>query len=77
MKIKNNEQQSAVRNVHIRYKSKLDEKGCNGSPDLIVEILSPSTAKMDKILKRNLYEEAGVKEYWIVDIQNELVEVNF
>jgi Uma2 family endonuclease len=32
---------------------------------------------MDKILKRNLYEEAGVKEYWIVDIQNELVEVYF
>jgi len=56
-------------------KRKLDEKGCAGSPDLIIEILSPSSAKMDKLTKRNLYEEALVKEYWIVDPQNELVEL--
>lgn len=46
-----------------------------GSPDLIIEILSPSSAKMDKLMKRNLYEEAYVKEYWIVDPSNELIEV--
>ncbi|WP_067725846.1 Uma2 family endonuclease [Oceanobacillus damuensis] len=55
--------------------NKLDEKGCAGSPDLIIEILSPSSAKMDKMKKRNLYERAHVKEYWIVDPLNELVEV--
>ncbi|GIO24195.1 Uma2 family endonuclease [Oceanobacillus sp. J11TS1] len=56
-------------------KNKLDDKGCAGLPDLIVEILSPSSAKMDKMMKRNLYEKALVKEYWIVDPQNELIEV--
>ncbi len=44
---------------------KLD--GIHGAPDLIVEILSPSTAKYDKGYKRDLYESAGIKEYWIVD----------
>jgi len=47
--------------------SKLDEKGCIGAPDLIVEILSPSTLKYDWNYKFNLYEAAGVREYWIVD----------
>lgn len=47
--------------------SKLDERGCLGAPDLIVEILSPSTALVDLADKRTLYERAGVKEYWIVN----------
>jgi Uma2 family endonuclease len=47
--------------------SKIDEKGCLGSPDLIIEILSPSTAKKDFNEKYNLYQENGVKEYWIVN----------
>jgi len=47
--------------------SKLDEKGCKGSPDLVIEILSPSTGKNDKLIKFNKYEKAGVKEYWIVE----------
>jgi Uma2 family endonuclease len=46
--------------------SKLDKRGCVGSPDLIVEILSKGTAKKDYIEKFELYEENGVKEYWIV-----------
>ena len=46
--------------------SKLDERGCIGAPDLIVEVQSPSTAKKDLREKFNLYERAGVKEYWIV-----------
>ncbi len=47
-------------------KSKLDDRGCNGAPDLIVEITSPSTAKMDLTTKFDLYQKHGVKEYWIV-----------
>ena len=47
-------------------KSKIDEKGCNGSPDLIVEIVSPSSIKKDLNEKFNLYEENEVKEYWVV-----------
>jgi Uma2 family endonuclease len=47
-------------------KSKLDEKGCLGAPDLIVEIISPSTANHDVEYKFNIYQSAGVSEYWIV-----------
>ncbi|HEY5586319.1 MAG TPA: Uma2 family endonuclease [Ruminiclostridium sp.] len=47
--------------------SKLDEKGCNGAPDLIVEVMSPSSVKKDRFTKFNEYEMAGVKEYWIVE----------
>ncbi|MDP4145456.1 MAG: Uma2 family endonuclease [Bacillota bacterium] len=46
--------------------SKLDDKGCKGSPDFIIEIVSPSTLKKDLKEKFYLYEKAGVKEYWIV-----------
>ena len=46
--------------------SKLDERGCVGSPDLIIEILSPHTAARDMKTKRDLYEKHGVKEYWLV-----------
>ncbi len=55
--------------------SKLDEKGCKGSPDMIVEILSPSTAKNDRFFKFNKYEKAGVKEYWVVEPDQKLVSV--
>ena len=46
--------------------SKLDDKGCNGAPDLIVEISSSATGKRDFITKFDLYQRHGVKEYWII-----------
>jgi Uma2 family endonuclease len=46
---------------------KLDDAGCIGAPDLVVEILSPSTSRRDHKEKFNRYERAGVKEYWLVD----------
>ena len=45
----------------------------NGSPDLVVEILSPSTSKRDKGLKKELYEQNGVPEYWVVDPDEQAV----
>ncbi|MFP3152937.1 Uma2 family endonuclease [Lachnospiraceae bacterium ZAX-1] len=58
-------------------KSKLDSRGCNGAPDWIIEITSPSNSDHDYILKLGLYKTAGVREYWIVDPKNQLVAVNF
>jgi len=48
-------------------KSKLTDKGCTGSPDMIVEIVSPFNPRNDYIKKLSLYEEFKVKEYWIVN----------
>ena len=47
--------------------SKLNEMGCNGAPDWIVEIVSPSSRKMDYMVKLFKYQAAGVREYWIVE----------
>lgn len=44
----------------------IDEKGCNGVPDLIIEIISKGSVERDLHEKYNLYEECGVKEYWII-----------
>lgn len=46
---------------------KLDERGCIGSPDLIIEILSPGNSKKEMHIKFDLYQENGVREYWLVD----------
>ena len=59
----------------IYDKSKRDIKGCIGAPDMIIEILSPSTASYDKVFKFNKYLEAGVREYWIVDPADKTVSV--
>jgi len=52
---------------------KLDKQGCNGAPDLVVEILSPGNPPREVREKFNLYEEAGVREYWLVQPEQETV----
>lgn len=47
--------------------SRLDEKGCHGAPDMVAEIVSPSSRSRDYLMKLSLYQKAGVREYWIVD----------
>ena len=56
---------------------KLTDRGCTGAPDWIIEIISPSTASYDYIRKLNLYADAGVKEYWIVNPIEKSVYVYF
>ena len=55
--------------------SKLDERGCCGAPDMIVEIFSPKTGKRDLHEKFMLYEEHGVKEYWIVHPGDKTIQI--
>lgn len=55
--------------------SKLDDKGCHGAPDWIVEVVSPSSRYMDYFIKLFKYRTAGVKEYWIVDPSKQRVTV--
>jgi Uma2 family endonuclease len=57
-------------------RKKLDKQACNGAPDLIIEVLSPSTARFDRLVKFNKYLEAGVKEYWIVDPDINTIQVH-
>lgn len=52
--------------VVVCDESKLDDYGCLGAPDWVIEILSPSTAARDHLVKRDLYERHGVAEYWLV-----------
>ena len=54
---------------------KLDKYGCRGAPDMVVEILSPSTRRHDRVIKYRLYQRAGVREYWIVDPDSKTVQV--
>jgi Uma2 family endonuclease len=56
--------------------SKIDERGCNGAPDLIIEILSPSNSRKDRFLKYDLYLKAMVKEYWVVSPEKNEIEVH-
>lgn len=55
--------------------NKLDDKGCNGAPDWIIEIVSPSSQRMAYMTKLFKYRTAGVREYWIVDPTQERVQV--
>jgi len=56
-------------NLHIVTPTKI-----KGAPDLVVEVLSPSTARVDRVLKRELYRRAGVAEFWIVDPDEHMLE---
>lgn len=56
-------------------RSKIDARGCKGAPDLIVEILSPSSLRNDRLIKLRLYQRAKIREYWIVDPENRTVQV--
>lgn len=56
-------------------KNKLTDKGCNGAPDWIIEVVSPGSQRMDCMMKLFKYRTAGVKEYWIVDPLKKLVTV--
>ncbi len=60
----------AANRVHI-----IAEDYINGAPDLVIEVLSPSTASYDKVKKSKMYYAYGVKEYWIVDPDAKVVEV--
>ena len=75
---KNNEEIKSVVEPDITIvcdKNKIDEKGCNGTPDLIVEVLSPSSIRHDRVTKFNKYEKAGVKVYLVVEPDQKLVSV--
>lgn len=54
-------------------KRKITEKGCNGAPDWVIEIVSPGSRQMDYYTKLFKYREAGIREYWIVDPAKEVV----
>lgn len=56
-------------------RSKLDDRGCRGAPDWVIEVLSPSTAGHDQILKRAVYERHGVREYWLIHPADKVVTV--
>jgi len=56
-------------------RSKIKGNGVYGAPDLVVEVLSPGTAKNDRQHKKDVYARCGVREYWIVDTANRSVEV--
>lgn len=56
-------------------KHKMDQKGCHGAPDFVAEIISPSTRSKDYLLKMNKYQKAGVREYWILDPEQGVIQV--
>jgi len=55
-------------------RAKIDDKGLNGAPDMAIEIISPYSARRDRVLKFNHYLQAGVREYWIVDAEIKTVQ---
>jgi Uma2 family endonuclease len=55
--------------------NKITQKGCEGAPDLVIEIVSPSSGQMDSLIKFKRYQRAGVREYWIVNPETRVVQV--
>ena len=56
-------------------RSKIHHARCYGAPDMIIEVLSSSTKKKDMFIKLNKYQNAGVREYWMIDLKNERIIV--
>lgn len=56
-------------------KNKLDERGCRGAPEWVIEVLSPPTAGHDQVIKRALYERVGVREFWLVHPVDRVVTI--
>jgi len=78
--VKNEKKQTATTVVQpdicvVCDTQKIEESCINGAPDLIIEILSPHTRKKDLQFKYGIYEETGVKEYWVVMPEEKLVEI--
>ena len=59
----------------ICREEKRKEKGCDGAPDWIIEVVSPTTASRDYLYKLNRYQAAGVREYWIINPDEKAVDV--
>ena len=57
-------------------RSKIDKKGCNGAPDMVVEILSPYSVRHDMLTKFQLYRQAGVREYWVVNPEEKILTIH-
>lgn len=58
-------------------RNKLNDRGCNGAPDFIIEVVSPGSRTMDYMIKLFKYRSAGVREYWIADIEKNRILVYF
>ncbi|MDE6935567.1 MAG: Uma2 family endonuclease [Oscillospiraceae bacterium] len=56
-------------------RDKIRRDGVHGAPDLVVEVLSPTTARNDKTVKKAAYAKSGVREYWIVDPEGKSIEI--
>lgn len=56
---------------------KLDSTGCNGAPDFIAEVVSPSSKRMDYLIKLFKYRSAGVREYWIINPMNRTIQTYY
>jgi Uma2 family endonuclease len=61
--------------VVICDRDKLKKDGCHGGPDWVIEIVSPSSASRDYMRKPAVYSDTGVKEYWIIDPHNEIINI--
>ena len=55
-------------------RDKIRRDGVHGAPDLVVEVLSPSTMRNDRMHKKEVYQACGVREYWLVDPENRTIE---
>jgi len=70
------EKDRVVPDVMIICKKEIIKRnGVHGTPDLVVEVLSPGTEKRDRGYKKDLYEKSGVREYWLVEPETQTVEV--